>query len=146
MKYEDTAYNLSAQFYKDEDDDNIEVDDQTQCELLPILLKKFAEELEKDDTQNKGIVKVRFKQAFWQPAEPGYHVLRELVDAKKFDEFGSQFCFYLGNVERECNEYRDAYIEIIWDYKTYFEYARVSQLDSKDNSNNVAKLSLKGNN
>ncbi len=128
MKYNEEALNISAQFYQgiQEVDANDEIE-QMQNELLPILLKKCAKTLEEDKTQNKGIVKVLFKTKFWVDYDRGTRLLVNLIDANQFDAFASQYCIYLGKDRRECTEYSNGYIEVVWDYKTYFEVLSMSQ-------------------
>ena len=61
MKYNDKAFNISAQHYpniKETEVDNI--DTKWQDKLLKILLKRFSEELKKNPNQNSGIINVMF--------------------------------------------------------------------------------------
>lgn len=139
MKYNEELFNTSAEYYKKikEPKENEEVRN-AQNELLPILLKKCKQSLEDDKNQNKGIVKVRFKSEFWQNPEEGYSLLRDLKRAGQFDTFASQYGFYLGESVDECNEYQSAFIEVVWDYKTYFESLSIEQtLSPEGNSSSV---------
>lgn len=143
MKYNDEAFNISAQHYqniKKIEVDNI--DTKLQDKLLKILLKRFSEELKKNPNQNNGIVKVRFKSPFWQDPEEGYNLIKELVESQKFDTFASEYCFYLGDIETRCDEYYTSYFEIIWDYKSYFESLSMSVIESEISDTNSNKNEL----
>lgn len=130
MKYNEEVLNISAKFYEDIKENEIDSEiEKMQKDLLPILLKKCARVLEDDKTQNKGIVKVKLISKFWEKPDDGYDLVVDLINANQFDVFASQYGFYLGNVQNNCNEYCNAYIEIVWDYKTYFESISMSQLD-----------------
>lgn len=130
MKYNDEAFNICSQHYHDiQDIETSKIDRLLQNELLKILLKRFLEELDKSPNQNNGIIKVRIKSAFWQSPEEGYYLIKKLVEESKFDTFASQYCMYLGKVENRCDEYCSAYFEIIWDYKTYFEFLNMGRID-----------------
>ena len=86
---------------------------------------------------------MRFIRKFWQRSEEGYDLIYDLVNANQFDSFASQYCFYLGEIERDCNECHDAYIEIVWDYKTYFETLSMGQvIDKVENDASSDNLSV----
>ena len=122
MKYNDKAFNISKQYYPKIQDVKIDnIDKKWQNKLLNILLKRFKEELENNKNQNNGIIKVKFRDQFWKDSEEGYNLIKELVEAGKFDSFASKYFMYLGNVETRYDELHTAYFEIIWDYKSYFE-------------------------
>lgn len=136
MKYNDEAFNISAQFYANTSDVEIDnIDKKWQNKLLAILLKRFTNELKQKENQNNGIVKIKFKDRFQQDADDGYHLIKELIDTQKFDSFASQYCFYLGNTDDRYDEYHSAYYEVIWDYKTYFESVSMAHIESKIESN-----------
>ena len=137
MKYNEEIFNVSAQFYKDiQDVETTDEIEQMQNELLTILLKKFAETLEEDKTQNKGIVRIRFVTKFWVDYDRGTNLLTKLIDAKQFDAFANQYCIYLGKDSRECDERSNGCIEVIWDYKTYLEFLSMSQSINKTGEDN----------
>lgn len=149
MKYNEDALNISAEFYKDiqEDDANDEIE-QMQNELVSIILKKCKQALKEDKKQNKGIVRVQFIRKFWENGEEGYDLIWDLINANQFDAFARQYCFYLGKVKNESTEYSHAFIEIVWDYKTYFEYLSMSKMVAKQENEepgeNVFAGALKG--
>ena len=120
MKFNDEMFNLSQDYYNDiTNSKTTSLDKRLQNKLLKVLLKKFKDELK--ENSNTGIIKVKFKNPFWQDAEDGYDLIRMLITLDKFDSFASEYCIYLGNVEDRCDHEHTAYYEIIWDYKTYFE-------------------------
>ena len=132
MKYNDALFNISAQNYSNIKSTEItSIDKKCQNKLLKILLKRFLEELQKNPDQNNGIAKVKFKSPFWQNSDEGYSLIKKLVESQKFDTFASEYCFYLGDVETRCDDYYTAYFEIIWDYKSYFEFLNMSVIESK---------------
>ena len=51
----------------------------------------------------------------------------------EFDSFAREYCMYLGNTETNSDEYNDAFFEIIWDYRTYFE--QINELGNQKGSN-----------
>ena len=126
MKYNEELFNISKQLYdrtiKDQEMNN---DERLVNELLQVLLKKFKTELATEQSL-KGIVKVKFKDFFFKDGEEGYALIYQLIHSKKFDELANKYCFYLGNRDSKCDSYTHFY-EIIWDYKTYFEF-----LDEKE--------------
>lgn len=143
MKYNDEAFKISAQYYpniKETEVDN--KDAKCQDKLLKILLKRFSEELKKNPNENNGIIKVMFKSPFWKDSEEGYNLIKELVESEKFDTFASQYCFYLGDVETRSDEYCDSYFEIIWDYKSYFESLSMSVIENEIGETNPNKNQL----
>ena len=120
MKFNNEMFNLSQDYYKDiQNVETTDLDKRLQNKLLKVLLKRFKNELK--ENSNTGIIKVKFKNPFWQDAEDGYDLIRMLITLDKFDSFASEYCIYLGNVEDRCDHEHTAYYEIIWDYKTYFE-------------------------
>lgn len=143
MKYNDEAFNISAQYYPNIKETEVDyIDTNLQDKLLKILLKRFSEELEKNPNQNNGIIKVMFKSPFWQDSEEGYNLIKELVESQKFDTFASQYCFYLGDVETRCDEYYTSYFEIIWDYKSYFESLSMNVIESEIGETNSNRNEL----
>lgn len=57
-----------------------------------------------------------------------------MIDNNIFDDFASQYCFYLGKVDQRYDEFYTSYFEIIWDYKTYFESLIMSKINEEINS------------
>lgn len=142
MKYEEQVFNLSADAYaKIKLSNNTENEDilKKQNKLLKILLKKFQEKLNSKKDIGNGILKVRFKSIFWSDFNDGYSEIDELVKSNNFASFASDYCIYIGEVESRCDEERNAYYEIIWDYKTYYEQLSMQQIDITE------KLNQKGN-
>lgn len=132
MKYENKLFNLSAEAYnKMSLHTNVVIKEESneQSKLLKILFEKFKEELESQQDSNLGILRVKFIQGFWKTPELGYTEISRLVKNNTFNFFANQYCIYLGNVENNCDERHDAYYEIIWDYKTYFEQLSEKSID-----------------
>ena len=121
MKYNEELFNISELLGVNTNEKNINANDINKWnKLLKFLLKRFAEELISEH-DNTGIIKTKFRCPFLQELDDGYDLIDELVNSNKFDSLAREYCFYLGDVEYRCDEWHDAYYEIIWDYKTYFE-------------------------
>ncbi len=132
MRYDEQAFIMSYDAYNKTEltkskDDAIK---NKQDKVLKLLLGKFEEQLKSKQKLEEGILKIKFKSIFFSNFNDGYHEIDELVKSNNFDYFASEYCMYLGEVEHRCDEYNDAYYEVIWDYKTYFEQLR-------ENKNNV---------
>lgn len=132
MRYDEQAFIMSYDAYNKTEltkskDDAIK---NKQDKVLKLLLGKFEEQLKSKQKLEEGILKIKFKSIFYSDFNDGYREIDELVKSNNFDDFAREYCMYLGDVEHRCDEYNDAYYEVIWDYKTYFE-----QL--KENRNNV---------
>lgn len=138
MKYNDEAFNISARYYPDIQEVEIDdIDKQRQNKLLQILLKRFSKELEENKANNNGIIKIRFKTSFFAGHDEESNLIEELVESQKFDSFASQYCFYLSD-----SEIFGSYFDIIWDYKTYFEAISMSQNEAKTESDNPVRKHL----
>lgn len=124
MKYDEQLFDLSGDAYfftrMDLVDENKELS-REQNEVLLILFNKFKEKIISKKDLGNGVVKVRFYSKFYTDPEYGYTKIKELMKNKEFDSFASEYCMYITDEERRCNEYCDSYIEISWDYKTYYE-------------------------
>ncbi len=132
MKYDEEAFVISYDacnkaVLTNNKDDAIK---SKQYKVLKLLLGKFQEQLNSKEKIEKGILKIKFESRFFSDFNDGYCEIDELVKSNNFDDFAREYCMYLGDVEHRCDECSDAYYEIVWDYKTYFE-----QL--KENKNNV---------
>ena len=132
IKYDEKLYNLGLEAYK-----NINIPKKNERgfsekknKFIKLLLRKFKKELRQQE-YNNGIIKVRFERKFWSDFNDGYNELKELITSLDFDinSFLSEYCMYIGDIEYRCNEYTDAYFEIIWDYKTYYEHMFKENLD-----------------
>jgi len=136
MKFDEQVFNLSAEAYKmgksSKDDTNKKVK-KKQNKLLKMLLTKFREQLKSKKDIDDGILKAKFVSRFWSKATDGYREIDELVKSNNFDSFASDYCMYVGDIEYRCNECYDAYYEIIWDYKTYYEQLRESKEEIQTN-------------
>lgn len=132
MKYDEQAFIMSYDAYNKVEliNNKDEAIKSKQDKVLKLLLGKFQEQLESKEKLEEGILKIKFKSIFFSNFNDGYHEIDELVKSNNFDYFAREYCMYLGEVERRCDEYNDAYYEVIWDYKTYFEQLR-------ENKNNV---------
>jgi len=141
MKFDEYVFNLSAEAYnnaKSPNNDKNEEIKKKQDKLLKLLLMKFQEQLKSQKNLDKGILKAKFENKFWSDFNDGYQEIDELVKSDNFDSFASDYCMYIGEVEDRCNEYYNAYYEIIWDYKTYFEEFKSHQ-PAKKTVNNKRK-------
>ena len=132
MRYDEQAFIMSYDAYNKTEltkskDDAIK---NKQDKVLKLLLGKFEEQLKSKQELEEGILKIEFKSIFYSDFNDGYREIDELVKSNNFDDFAREYCMYLGEVEHRCDEYNDAYYEVIWDYKTYFEQLR-------ENKNNV---------
>ena len=135
MKYDETIFKLSEEAYNMLGESNAKNDNEItkkQDKVLKLLFNKFKEKLISDNKTNNGILKVQFESIFYSDFNDGYREIDELVKSKNFDSFASNYCMYLGNIEYRCNEYYNAYYEIIWDYKTYFEQLKAEQTKTKE--------------
>lgn len=116
MKYNDSLFNVSSEYYSKIDSKSIDnINEKTanlEKELLTILLKKFRNILNDKGKKHNGILKINLCTK-----DEGYTQIKELIKLGKFDSFANEYCLYLGNVELRQNEC----FEIIWDYRTYFE-------------------------
>lgn len=134
MKYDEQFFNLSVEacdMVKSTKDCTNEEIKKKQDRLLKILLTKFQEQLKLKEDIGIGILKVKFESRFWSDFNDGYREIDELVKSGDFDSFASDYCMYIGDIERRCDEYYSAYYEIIWDYKTYFEQLKTHQTGKK---------------
>ena len=126
MKFDNQLFDLSAELYQKNQNVKEEVEEEVkrkQKKVLKMILSKFKEEL-KSTKNNKGILKVKFESKFWSDFNDGYREIDDLINSNHFESFINEYCMYLGSVNFTCNEYENAYYEIIWDYKTYFEELR----------------------
>ena len=151
MKYDEQVFGLSVEAYNTVESTNNNTDNEIkekQNNLLKILLTKFKEQLDTKKNDNDGILKVRFENKFYSDFNDGYREIDELVQSNNFDSFASDYCIYIGDIERRCNECYSAYYEIIWDYKTYYEQLRESKegketIRAIKNSKKYAKINAK---
>ena len=134
MKFDDQLFNLSAEVYnkiKNFNNNTNEEVKRKQDIVLKILLTKFKEQLKLTKDIDKVILKVKFESKFWSDFNDGYREINELVNSENFDYFAGEYCMYIGDVNYTCDEYQNAYYEIIWDYKTYFEQLRTNHVVKK---------------
>ena len=115
LKLSKDAYNTINNSKKKEDERII----RKQNRLLKILLAKFEKSL-KNITNNNGILRIKFIRYSWSDYNDGYNEIYELIKTNNFDSFFSEYCIYLGDIDIR-HDNHDSYIEIIWDYKNYFE-------------------------
>ncbi len=140
MKFDEYVFNLSAEAYnnaKSPNNDKNEEIKKKQDKLLKLLLMKFQEQLKSQKNLDKGILKAKFENKFWSDFNDGYQEIDELAKSDNFDSFASDYCMYIGEVEDRCNEYYNAYYEIIWDYKTYFEELKSHQPTKKQSRKTI---------
>lgn len=92
-----------------------------QNKLLSLMINKFQEELKSKEELEDGVLKVKFETRYFSDFNDGYNEITKLVNNNAFDSFARDYCIYLGESNSRCDEWHEAYYEVIWDYKTYFE-------------------------
>ena len=137
MKYNDEIYNLTGDLY-DKLDEEKEIDIELlekQNKLLKILLEKFKNQLKEGNT-NDGILRAKISSNFFTREEEGFNILVELIVNKQFDSFAREYCMYLSKSFKNSDE-----LEVIWDYKTYFDAISFSEIinGAKKNKNDYVK-------
>ena len=132
MKYNDDLFYLSTSAYNNiiSSTNLDEVILEKQNLLLKLLIKKFEEQLKMQDNIGDGITKIRFENGLWresvlwEESQLGYKIIKELIYKDSFDSFASEYCMYLGDIKYEYDKLENAYYEVIWDYKSYFEQTK----------------------
>lgn len=123
MQYNEELFNISLENYLKISSKNIEKKDTVKIkkELLKLIITKLKKCLNSKTNFHNGILRIKFRSRSTGKTDDGYNEILWLIKTGQFDSFASEFCLYLGNVEYRKNENVDAYFEIIWDYKTYYE-------------------------
>lgn len=125
MQYNEELFNISLDNYSKISDEKItyEKKDITKIkkELLMLIIAKLKKCLNSKTNPHNGILRIKFRSRYSGITDEGYNQILELIKIGQFDLFASEFCLYLGNIEYKKDKNIDAYFEIIWDYKTYFE-------------------------
>ena len=128
MKYDNEIYNLSGDLYnklnETKEIDNIVVEKQNK--VLKVLLNKFKKEL-KDNKTNDGILKAKISSDYSLKEEEKYDLFVDLIINNQFDSFAREYCMYLCKV---FNNNSNDCIEIIWDYKTYFDTISIEKINN----------------
>ncbi len=135
MKYDEQLFNLSEIAHatsKPTGEVSKEIR-QKQSIALRKLLEKFQCQLLERKSDDR-FLRFVFRKIFWNDFDDGYDIIDELVRSGNFDSFASEYCMYISNVERRCDENNDAYYEVIWYYRTYFENLKdkASELASEE--------------
>lgn len=124
MKYSDDLFNLSKE-YCNRVESNISSEKIVALEIsiLNILIDRYKKMLSVLDKNYDGILKIRLRSV-----DDGYLEVEELINMGKFSSFGSDYSIYVSKV------HDGAYIDLIWDYKRYFEELNNLNLSNLDYS------------
>ncbi len=122
MKYNDDLYDLSKQ-YCARVEGRVYSDEVTKLEItvLNILIDRYKSILGVPDKKHDGILKVRLRSV-----DDGYLEVEELINMGKFSSFGSDYSIYVNKI------HDGVYIDLIWDYKRYFEELNGLNFDNSD--------------
>ena len=128
MKYNDEIYNLSGNFY-DNLNETKELDNtivNKQNKLLKILLNKLKQELNNNNS-NDGIIRIKISSDYAKKEEEGYDLIVDLITENQFDSFARDYCIYVCKI---FSNKKDNFIEILWDYKTYFDTISINEINN----------------
>lgn len=123
MQYNEDLFNICLENYLKIHNTTFEENDtlKVKKELLKIIIVKLKNCLNSKTNFHNGILKIKFRSRYSGETDDGYNEILQLIKTGQFDSFASEFCLYLRNIEYRKNKNIDAYFEIIWDYKTYYE-------------------------
>ena len=111
MKYNDELFNISRECVTRLETTNFSrSENKIEERILNILLDRYKKNLKIKDKKLDGILKVRIRSV-----DDGYLEIEELINSGRFTSFGSDYCIYVSKI------HNGAYIDLIWDYKTYFD-------------------------
>lgn len=121
MKYNEELFDISREYASRVElvssDENVKLEGY----ILNVLLEKYKKNLKVKDKKCDGILKVRIRSV-----DDGYFEIEELINTGKFTSFGTDYCIYISKI------HNGAYIDLIWDYKTYFDIlTSLKQLDTE---------------
>jgi hypothetical protein len=123
MKYNNKIYDFS--FYLSDNESKQEMDDKIivkkQEIVLELILRKIEKQISMKLLNKNGNMILRFEETIYSDFNDGYREILELINTNNLDTFLSDYCMYLGSYNSTCDEYHNAYIEILWDYKSYFK-------------------------
>lgn len=126
MKFDDKLFEMSKRVT---DDFTVSKREDTQEDrllknsLMSVLLKRINDILEKENTNLDDLIKIRINSCYWGKPEKGYEEIKELIKRNLLDDFLRDYSMYLGKVRTTSDVLADAFYEIIFDYKTYYENA-----------------------
>lgn len=128
MKYNEELFNISKQYTnRVEPVLSSKKTDELEQEVLKVLLDRYKKILKVKDKKHDGVLKVRLRGV-----DDGYLEVQELIKLNKFNSFASDYCIYIAK------SHDGVYIDLIWDYKTYFDTLNSlnqeeSEYEEKDN-------------
>ena len=118
MKYNDELFNISRECVTRLETTNFSrSENKIEERILNILLDRYKKNLKIKDKKLDGILKVRIRSV-----DDGYLEIEELINSGRFTSFGSDYCIYVSKI------HNGAYIDLIWDYKTYFDIFRLQRI------------------
>lgn len=121
MKYNEELFDISKEYASRVEVVSFDKSVKLEEYILNILLDKYKKNLKVKDKKCDGILKVRIRSV-----DDGYFEIEELINTGKFTSFGNDYCIYISKI------HNGAYIDLIWDYKTYFEtLSSLKQLDTE---------------
>lgn len=111
MKYNEELFNISKKYIgRVEPVSSNKITNELEQEILNVLLDRYKKVLKVKDRKHDGVLKIRLRSV-----DDGYLEVEELVKLGEFTSFASEYCIYIAKSKG------DSYIDLIWDYKTYFD-------------------------
>lgn len=121
MIYDKTLYDMSkVTLVTDTKDTNDLNNTLLQMRLHKYMIEKLESELHNPNVVKDGSIKIRFYHKFFCKPDNGYNEIKELLKNNSFSEFASEYCIFLTDVEKTCDEWKSAYYELTWNYISYF--------------------------
>lgn len=93
---------------------------QMQKKLIKAMMHKVRNEGSIKNSST-GVVRVKFYSRFFSVPDIGYKEIQTLILKGEFEALAREYCMYLADQCLEADEYKSAYYEIAWDYKTYLD-------------------------
>lgn len=128
MEYNKKLFELAEEYGMVKQNGTKDIDKGKKKKLLNILLEDFEFELDEPDMDYSGVISTRICKPYKSQPDEGYGLIKSLVDSNSFEAFGNQYCFYLGDVKTDCTPESDAYYEIIWNYRAYYQIYSLGQM------------------
>lgn len=102
-----------------------------QNQLLKILFEEFKKVISQKECMDKEPLKIRFKSRISGNCNNVFKAINEFLKSNSFDFFEKNYHIYLEKTDYSYAESDDAYYDIVWDFKTFFEQ------QSHDNKVNI---------
>lgn len=125
MKFDSELYELTKEISKEKIEYTKE-----ELEFARLILSEFYEKA-KEEKPKDGLITVTFKDRWWSTTDMGYHEIYELVRLKKFNTLFRHYNIYVQDSSSIQDEGHDAYFELIWDYRTYTDSLKNSEMQEK---------------